>query len=529
MAKERTPAQAEKAQVANERDLFEALGDSGLKRYSGYVDDEYLKALVGKKGANTYKEMSDNDPVVGTIIFTISQIIKRTRWFAEPAKDLPPGLETAAEGAKLFAEGLLEDMEDTWEEVINEILTMLVYGYAPMEVTYKFRRGKNDDKRLHSKFKDGKIGVRKLALRAQNTIERWEFDTNGEWLGVHQQPPEGGPIYLPREKVVLFKTTSTKGNPEGRSILRNAYRPWFMKKKLEIIEAVGAERDLAGYPVLYLPADLIARARAGDAKLLAVYNSYKQIIRNIRRDEQEGIILPGDRDAKTGERLYELELLSSGSKRNFDTNGILQRYTQEISSSVLADFVLLGHTARGTQALATSKVDVFLMALQGFQDVIASTLNRILLPQLWELNRFPDELMPKFNADDTQNINAGDLATLLGSLSSAGMPLFPDPELEKHVRDIAGLPEPSPEILAAREAQAQVNPLGYEPGIDPTTGLPLPELGGSPSSSPPPGSEDETGSDAGDERPDVGRSSQTPTAARAALPRQILMARRRGG
>jgi len=528
LAKERTPEQTKKSQVASERDLFEAIGDSGLKRYSGYVQDEYIKALIGKKGAYTYKEMSDNDPIVGTIIFTITQIIKRTRWFAEPAKDLPPGMEAAAEGAKIYAEGLLEDMEDTWEEVINEILTMLIYGYAPMEVTYKFRRGKNSDRRLHSKFNDGKIGIRKLALRPQETIERWEFDSNGEWIGVHQQPPEGGPIYLPREKLVLFKTTSVKGNPEGRSILRNAYRPWFMKKKLEIIEAVGAERDLAGYPVLYLPSDLIQRARAGDAKLLAVYNTYKQIIRNIRRDEQEGVILPGDRDAKTGERLYELTLLTSGSKRNFDTNSILQRYTQEISSSVLADFVLLGHNARGTQALATTKVDVFLMALQGFQDVIAATLNRVLLPQLWELNQFPEELMPKYNADDTQNINAGDLATLLGNLSSAGMPLFPDPELEKHVRDIAGLPEPSPEILAAREANAAINPLGYEPGMDPTTGLPLPQLGGSPSSSSPPGTEDESGSNAGDERPAVGSNGPSQPSTRAALPRQLLMARRRG-
>ncbi|WP_155274431.1 hypothetical protein [Piscirickettsia salmonis] len=44
----------------------------------------------------------------------------------------------------------------------------------------------------------------------------------------------------------MFRTTSRKGNPEGRSILRNAYQPWYYKKNLESIESIGIERNLVG-------------------------------------------------------------------------------------------------------------------------------------------------------------------------------------------------------------------------------------------------------------------------------------------
>ena len=37
-------------------------------------------------------------------------------------------------------------------------------------------------------------------------------------------------------------------NPEGRSILRNAYFSWYFEKKIAEIEGIGIARDLAGLP-----------------------------------------------------------------------------------------------------------------------------------------------------------------------------------------------------------------------------------------------------------------------------------------
>ena len=59
-------------------------------------------------------------------------------------------------------------------------------------------------------------------------------------------PPSYKQVVIPMEKCLLFRTQTHKNNPEGRSILRNAYRSWYFKKRIEEIEGVGIERDLAG-------------------------------------------------------------------------------------------------------------------------------------------------------------------------------------------------------------------------------------------------------------------------------------------
>ena len=70
-------------------------------------------------------------------------------------------------------------------------------------------------------------------------------------------PPPSYNLYtIPIDKALLFRTKSRKDNPEGRSILRNAYRSWYFKRRIQEVEGIGIERDLAGLPVMYAPADL---------------------------------------------------------------------------------------------------------------------------------------------------------------------------------------------------------------------------------------------------------------------------------
>ena len=74
------------------------------------------------------------------------------------------------------------------------------------------------------------------------------------------------------EKCLLFRTQTHKNNPEGRSILRNAYRSWYFKKRIEEIEGVGIERDLAGIPIAYVdPAIMSAGATADQQAMLRSY------------------------------------------------------------------------------------------------------------------------------------------------------------------------------------------------------------------------------------------------------------------
>ena len=455
-------------------------GVSGLKAMGGYVFDEPLTNLQGLRGVRVWREMADSDPVVGSMLMLIKQQIRKIDVKPEAAQ-LPEGhpKAQAAQDALDFVKGMLEDMETPINDVKAEASTFLEFGFAPMEFTLKWRQGDDplEDGSPVSKFNDGLLGIHKIALRAQDTIQRWEMDQKGNLKGLWQLPWTGGTtIFIPIEKIVLLRTTKIRGNPEGRSVLRNCYRPWTLKKTLERIEGVGIERDLADLPVVRLPHKLINAANSGDAKAMQVYNAYKKLVTSVRRDDKEGLVLPSDmRPAdEGGGYVYDVQLLTSGSRRNFDINATITRYAQEMAMSVMTDFVLLGHGARGTQALADTKVDVFLDSIQGYMDMIADAFTE-LLKTIWRINDLDPEVMPRFAADNSKQVDPDRLAALLQQLGSAGMPIFPDPQTEAWVRDQVGLPEPSPEAVAMRQQQQQLQTMD-QMGFDPATGMPKVQL-----------------------------------------------------
>jgi hypothetical protein len=157
---------------------------------------------------------------------------------------------------------------------------------------------------------------------------------------------------IPIEKALLFRTESNRGNPEGYSLLRNAYRPWRMKTRIENIEGIGVERDLAGLPVAWVPPDYMDD-NAPEAKK-AVFEAMKTLATGIKRDEEEGVVMPTLYD-EHGNKLFDLTLLSTGGQRQFDTNAIIGRYDQRILMSVMADFLMLGAEKVGSFALSVGQ------------------------------------------------------------------------------------------------------------------------------------------------------------------------------
>jgi hypothetical protein len=448
----RTDVSADLGTALPQNDYMLEAGNSGLKVYGGFVVDEYDPNLRGIRGARMYREMSDTNPTIGAILFIIFQSIAKIAWHLQP-KDETPLSQLAAE----FFESLLDDMDHTWEDFIQEALSMFIYGYAPHEIVLKIRNGSNKDKRFNSKYDDGMIGIRKLPIRSQETILRWIMDAdNNDVLRLVQMPWNGGIRMIPAEKLLQFRTRSYRNNPEGRSLLRNAYRPYYFSKRIEEIEGIGVERDLAGFPVMYIPAEVIAAARTGsDPNAPGTLLAYQNLVKNIKRNSQEGAVIPSDTD-EDGHKLYELTLLASGGKRSFDTDTIIKRYTQLIATTVLADFILLGHgTGSGTGTLGTSKVDVFYSAVEGLIGQMCSTVNRQLVPLLGKLNGIPEENWPIFFTDKPEQVDLGRLGAYINALSASGMVLFPDEDLEEYLRDIAGLPAKTDETEGKQQAIMQ--------------------------------------------------------------------------
>ena len=45
--------------------IMNELGRIGQKRYGGFFYEEFLRELQGRKGVEVYREMADNDDVIG--------------------------------------------------------------------------------------------------------------------------------------------------------------------------------------------------------------------------------------------------------------------------------------------------------------------------------------------------------------------------------------------------------------------------------------------------------------------------------
>jgi phage gp29-like protein len=438
-------------------DLAE-IGSTGLRRTGGTVYEEFLVSLRGRRGAKVYREMSENDPVIGSILYAIEKIILRLEWTIKPASNNDEDADSAE-----FIEQCLYDMSDSWDSTLSSILSMLVYGYSFHEIVYKIRGGAaTDDPTKRSNFDDGKIGWRKWPIRAQETHNNWLFDEDGGIQGFEQVDPYGAGIHkIPIDKALLFRTTAHKNNPEGKSLLRTSYRPWYFKRRIEEMEAIGIERDLAGLPIAYLPPEYLSSTATADQQ--AVRDSIVSIVQNVKRNEQEGIVFPLVFDDR-GNKMFSLELLSSGGSRQFDTDKVISRYDQRIAMSVLSDFILLGHERVGSFALGSSKIDLWTMAVEAICKSIAEVINYHAIPRLLKLNGMKLGTTPELTYSDVSHVDLSEISDYVAKLTTAGI-IKPDDDLEEYLRGLGGLPvsmkddndflsEDEEELEADRDSQA---------------------------------------------------------------------------
>lgn len=430
--------------MANNKEI----GRTGQRRYGGNIYEEFLHELRGKRGIAVYHEMSENDDVVGAILFAIEMLVRQCDWNVEPGGDTAKDKESAE-----FVKSCMDDMQDTWIDTISEILSFLTYGWSFHEIVYKRRMGHTKDKRLRSKYDDGLIGWKKLPIRAQESLYQWEYDNEDNLLGMTQNPPpDYGMFTIPMEKALLFRTKSRKNNPEGRSILRNAYRSWYFKRRIQEIEGIGIERDLAGLPVMHTPEGMDIWD-SNDPEMVKTNAILEEKVRNIRRDELEGLVLPYG---------YELELLSSGGTRQFDTNAIISRYDTRIAMTVLADFIFLGHDKTGSWALSSDKTELFAVAIGAFLDIICETFNSQGIPALIDINgqHFAGITeYPKMTHGDIEDSDITKVASFIKDMTGIGI-LVPDDGLEDYIRQVGHLPERTSdtrEIDRTRQKQQEEN------------------------------------------------------------------------
>jgi hypothetical protein len=213
---------------------------------------------------------------------------------------------------------------------------------------------------------------------------------------------------------------------------------------------IGAERDLAGLPVVRVPAPIMKGNASAEEK--AVYQAYKDAARNIRRGDQEGLVIPSDRPEGGQHYHYDVQLLAAGGKRQFNVPEMVLQFDRWILTVLLSDMLMMGHEAVGSYALAEGKTGLFETALNGYLETFDSSMNQYAVPRLMRLNGWAVERHPRVRHKKIDHQSLAQLADYLQKLQAAGMPLFPDEELERHLRNRANLP-PAPKRREGQQTE----------------------------------------------------------------------------
>lgn len=413
-----------------------SIGVSGTVNYGGVIyHSDYERAWQGTERDRTIQRMID-DPLIGSVLFGVEALVRRVDWSVQAADESPEAVEQAE-----FVQECLDDMVGNWPgDTLAQVLTFLGWGWSCLEMTYKRRSGITGTP--PSRHDDGRIGWHRWALRPQNTRYGWKFDGDETTALIQMNPQTFERYTIPLEKCLLFRYTSRDNSPEGVTPLRVAYNAWYYKQNIQKVEAIGIERDLAGMPVYYLPGDDIT----GNT---AVYQSAQQIVTGIRNDSQAGVVMAGDRD-ENGHRYQELELLSTGGSRSFDTDVVIRRYANEVVTAFLANVMRTGQDATGSYALADVQGGLFQQAIGAHLDTIAQTITEQAILPLIRFNGWDDQLTPTLVHGDIESADLARLGAYLVSLANAGI-LADTPELKAFVHEVAGLPVPSVEELDAEE------------------------------------------------------------------------------
>lgn len=422
---------------------FRTYGATGTEFFSGFItNDEYLPELTGLNAISIYDKMRRNDAQIHGTLYAIMLPIRQATWFIEPASDKPEDKEIA----ERIQKNLFREMSITWDDFLRQALGYLPFGYSIFEKVFKVTD-------------DNKIMLSKLAPRKQSTIYRWYTDKDDNFSGVQQFVQKGDSsnydyIDIWREKLVMFTNDQEGNNFEGISVLRSAYKHWYIKDKLYKIDAIGHDRWASGFPVVTESPS----ANEGDKKRVST------ILKNLHSREQAYMHLPNE---------WKMEMFEK-SGGNEAIIGSIKHHNEEISKNILAQFINLGTSDSGSRSLGESFEELFAVSLNAIGEYFSEIMNRFVIKQLVDMN---------WNVKEYPRLKSNRIilngAKWMESLAKMGLnnAFTRDNPIEQLLRETAGLPKLTDEIIAEREklkkeiqAQAGAQLPGEDEGKEPTKG-----------------------------------------------------------
>jgi len=354
----------------NEKQHMTEIGIAGNTGHWGYAETgEYLAKLDGAAGRIIYDKMRRSDHQVKAVLGAITLPIRQADYYMEPGSEEDQDVEIA----KILEKAFLEEMTITWDDTVRHALLMLPFGFSVLEKVYEYR--------------DGLILPRKLDPRLPQSVLRWKYDKERRRLThMIQQNTDWKEIEIPIEKLLVFTTEKEGDNWEGISILRPAYKGWYIKDTLEKINAIMHDRWGVGIPEMTVP--------KGIERGTPQWNEAQKLLEEVHANEK-GYILKNEG--------WVFEIKAGKSGEGTDVLGSIKYYDGAIATAMLAMFISLGTAKSGNRALGQTFFDAFLMAIQAWADYIAEVINRFCVRELVDLN-WSVKNYPKFKVKRIQSL-----------------------------------------------------------------------------------------------------------------------------
>jgi hypothetical protein len=436
-------------------------GYLGLNVFNGVSNDELKRELNFPNSINTYKQMSYHG-TINSALTLYENMVGKVDWLFKPVKD---ATEEELNQARIINEMMHDFTDQTWSEFISDALSANMYGFSVHEKVYRRRLKANG-----SRYDDGLIGWKKLPIRNQETIEKFIFSEDGnEIKGVKQNLSAVSDVYnryssrtnneviLPKSKILLFRAGRHKGDPFGKSMLRDAYLSWRFLSVIEEIEANGVAKDLAGLPILKLPPQYLSSDASPEMKSIKAY--YENVMRNLQLNQQSALILPQAHDPDTRQPLFELELLSLNGSKAMDTSKIKEYYKNLILTSLFADILVLGQSGVGSNALGQIKNSLSATAAESMLRKIRDVINEDLIKQTYELNGWDTSRMGHMDFDNLESEDLESFSKAVQRFSSTSV-IEVDRAVLNRIRESIGvdaLPEdmePNKDLLPAMTSRS---------------------------------------------------------------------------
>lgn len=403
-------------------DLLNTFWVSWTQIIGGFIEEDYRKDLQWRDWATTYDEMRKSDAQVFATLLACELPIRSTKWYIEAWENTEWEVDDISqEIADFISSNLFEKMNNTFDDFLRETLTMLAFGFSVFEKTYR--------------VENWKIYLDRLWFRKQNTIYKWLTPDNKPWItqlapwntdDALNENQRSNNIWIPAEKLLIFSFRQEWRNYEGCSILRSAYKHWYIKDKLYKFDAVRHERQSVWIPIIYLP-----KSAWEEDKIEA-----KRIVKNIRSTEQTWIVMPWPKSDG-----WEFEFADIKAWQTTNLYESIKHHNREISKNILAQFLELWDTQSWSRALSEDQSDLFLLSLQAVAKQISETINRYLIPEIVDLNYDIWEAQyPKLRFQKLWEVNYTQVATNLSTLASSWL-IEADEDLEKYIRETLELPK----------------------------------------------------------------------------------------